>query len=407
MTVTAVPTRPTAVLGLLFVAAFTMDCAEMLVLGMLDLISAGLAVSVPAAGALVTASAAGCAIGGPVLALLTTRLDRRRVLLWSAAVFVLLHLVPVLVDGYSLFLVARVAIGALQGLFIAAAFTTATSIVPPEQAGRAIAVVISGCASASALGMPMGTVLGYALGWRASFVAVVVVGAGVLLAAAVVLPSVPTSPEAQATGQSRHAFAPRVLAVLAVCCLIFAGIQSALTYLVPFLGEVTGVSAAAAIGGFLMLYGVATTVGSAAGGRFADTDAARTLMLGSVGVAASLFTMHLLGDSAVVVAAAVLVLGLCGMGMAPAMQHRVVTLAGPGAPLAASLPASAVNAGIAGGSLAGGAAIDHASLPAAILTGAVIALAAVAAAVATRRLRPPPAPTDGHAAPEAAEPVAA
>ena len=84
---TVVPNRPTAVLMVLFVAAFTMDCAEMLVLGMLDLISVGLDVSVPAAGALVTASAAGCAVGGPVLALLTTRLDRRRVLLGSAAVF--------------------------------------------------------------------------------------------------------------------------------------------------------------------------------------------------------------------------------------------------------------------------------------------------------------------------------
>ncbi len=397
---TVVPNRPTAVLAVLFVAAFTMDCAEMLVLGMLDLISVGLDVSVPAAGALVTASAAGCAVGGPVLALLTTRLDRRRVLLGSAAVFVLLHLVPVLVDSYSLFMVARVGIGALQGLFIAAAFTTATSVVPPERSGRAIAVVISGCASASALGMPVGTVLGHALGWRASFVAIVVVGVGMLAVAAVVLPSVPTSPEAQAAGQARHAFAPRVLAVLALCCLIFAGIQSALTYLVPFLGAVTGVTGAAAVGAFLMLYGVATTVGSAAGGRFADADAARTLVVGTTGVLGSLLAMYLFGGSGLVVAVTVLGIGLFGMGMAPAMQHRVVTLAGPGAPLAASLPASAVNAGIAVGSLAGGAAIGSAGLSAAVLTGAVIAVAAVVVAVATRHLQLAPVPTDPHPIPE-------
>ena len=67
-------------------------------------------------------------------------------------------------------------IGAVQGLFIAAAMVTATSIVPPERAGRAMALVISGFATASAFGLPLGTLLGQAVGWRGSFIAVVVAG---------------------------------------------------------------------------------------------------------------------------------------------------------------------------------------------------------------------------------------
>lgn len=397
------PAPTTAVLGVLFFATFTMGCAEMLVVGMLDLISVGLAVSVPAAGALVTANALGLAVGGPLLTLLTTRFDRRAVLLAAAGAFVVLNLVPVLVNSYPLFLGARVAVGAAQGLFIAAAITTATCLVPVERAGRAMAVVISGFAMASALGVPLGTLLGQALGWRASFAAVVVAGLAVLFAATAVLPSVPTSSENRAAGQARYALAPRVLAVLALCCLIFTAVESALTYLVPYLGEVTGVTGAA-VSAFLLLYGVATTVGSAAGGRFADAGAARTLVVGTIGVSASLLAMYLFGGSSLILALTVLGIGLFGMGMAPSMQHRIVTLAGPGAPLASSLPASAINVGIACGSLAGGAAIDRAGLPAAVLTGAVIAMAAVAAALATGRIRPAAVPTGAR---EASEPVAA
>jgi DHA1 family inner membrane transport protein len=280
-----------------------------------------------------------------------------------------------------------VVIGAVQGLFIAAAIVTATSIVPPERSGRAMAVVISGFATSSALGLPLGTLLGQAVGWRGSFAAVVAVGALVLVAAIVVLPSVPTSSDSRAVGQARYAFAPRVLGVLALCFLTFAAMLSAVTYLVPFLNQVTGVSGPV-VSAFLLAYGAATAIGSFVGGRFADSNASRSLIIGTIGVTASLLTMYLFGGNALVVAIAVLSTGLFGMGMAPSLQHRVVSLAGPGAPLASSLPASAVNVGIAFGSFAGGAAIDVGGLSTAVITGAVIAAIAVAAAWATSFLKP-------------------
>ena len=208
-----------------------------------------------------------------------------------------------------------------------------------------------------------------------------------LVAAVLVLPSLPTTPGSRALAQARAAFAPRVLAVLGLALLIFAGLQSALTYLVPFLAEVSGVSGPV-VSAYLLAYGVATTAGSYAGGRFADANAARALIVGSIGVAAALVGMRLLGAHPLGVALAVVGLGAFAMGMAPSLQHRVVTLAGPGAPLASSLPASAVNAGIAVGSLAGGAAITASGVTAAVTTGAVIAGVAVAAAWATSAIRP-------------------
>jgi len=278
-------------------------------------------------------------------------------------------------------------IGSVQGLFTAAAFTTAVSLVPPERAGRALAVVISGFATASAFGLPGGTLLGQAVGWRGSFTAVVVVGSVVLMLTFVVLPSVSTSHQGDAVDQARHAFAPRVLAALGLCSLIFAAIQSSLTYLVPFLDQVTGVSGAL-VSWFLLAYGVATTIGSFGGGRFADANAAGSLVVGTIGVAASLVTMLLFGGNALLMTLAVLGLGLFGMGMAPSVQHRVVSLAGPGAPLASSLPASAANVGIAFGAFAGGVAIDGGGVSAAVITGATLAFLAIAAARTTSFLHP-------------------
>ncbi|MGW4928315.1 MFS transporter [Agromyces sp. NPDC004153] len=379
--------RATTVLAVLFAGAFTMGCAEMLVVGMIDLIAADLAISVPMAGVLVTANALGLAIGGPLLTFLVTRFDRRHVLVAATAVFVLANLLPALMADYQVFVAARVVIGAVQGLFIAAAMVTATSIVPPERAGRAMAVIISGFAMSSALGLPIGTLLGQAVGWRGSFVAVVVAGAVVLVFAVIVLPSVPTPRGSGAMGQARHAFAPRVLAVLAVSFLTFAAMLAAITYLVPFLDQVTDVSGPA-VSIYLLVYGVATAVGSFGGGRFADANASRMLIVGAIGVLASLVALLAFGPNAIATALAVLGIGLFGMATGPSIQHRVVSLAGPGAPLASSLPASAVNAGIAFGAFAGGLAIDGGDVRLAVVAGIAIAVVAIAAAWATSALKP-------------------
>ncbi|MGK3952038.1 MFS transporter [Microbacterium sp. I2] len=379
--------RTTVVLAILFAGAFVMGCAEMLVVGMIDLIAADLSVSLSAAGALVTANALGLAVGGPLLTFALTRFDRRAVLLGAICAFILANLVPVLTADYTLFVIARVVIGGVQGLFIAAAMVTATTIVPPQRAGRAMALIIGGFAMSSAVGMPLGTLLGQAIGWRGSFAGVVAVGLVVLVIAFLVLPSVPASGEHRALGQARHAFAPRVLAVLGVSLLTFAAMLSAITYLIPFLDQVTGTTGAVATA-YLLVYGVATAIGSFAGGRFADANAALTLIVGAVGVGLSLTVLVVFGANPIVAGAAVFGVGLFGMGTGASIQHRVVSLAGPGAPLASSLPASAVNAGIALGAFAGGVALDSAGVAAAVVAGIALAVLAIGAAWATSAVRP-------------------
>ncbi|MEJ3657959.1 MFS transporter [Actinomycetes bacterium KLBMP 9759] len=390
--------RANRTLATLFLGMFVLGSAELLVVGVLDLIAADLQVSIPAAGTLVTVYALGLAIGGPILTALTIKLNRRTVLVGALLMFALTNLLLVVITDYGLYLAARTVAGAAQGLFIGAAFAAGTSVVPPERMGRAISVVISGVAVSAALGVPLGTLAGQALGWRGSFTAIVVLAAIALIATLVLVPSVPSA-GGGAAGQAKHAFAPRVLAVLALSFLAFAALFAALTYLVPFLHDVTGVSGAL-ISMFLLAYGVATAVGSFGGGRFADSNAARALLIGTTGVAVSLLALHLVGGIAVLAALALVALGLFGFGMAASLQYRVVSLAGPGRQLASALPASAINVGIAFGSFASGVAIRAFTVSSAVATGLVIAVIAIAVAWATSFLEPPVERADAAASPE-------
>jgi MFS transporter, DHA1 family, inner membrane transport protein len=381
--------RANLVLATLFLGMFVTGSAELLVVGVLNLIAADLGVSIPAAGALVTANALGLAVGGPILTALTIRVNKRRVLIGAIVLFILANLVPVLTSDYGLFLAARTIAGALQGLFIAVCFVVGMSIVPPERMGRAISVVVSGVAVSAALGVPLGTLVGQALGWRGSFTAIVVLSVIALIATLAVIPSVPGT-GGGAGGQARHAFAPRVLAVLGLNFLVFAGLYATLTYIVPFLEDVTGISGAL-ISVFLLAYGAATAVGSFGGGRFADANASRTLIVASAGAAVSLLALYLVGAYAVPVAVVLMAWGVFAFGIVPSLQYRVVSLAGPGGALASSLPASAANVGIAVGSLVGGMAIGGFSASAVVITGLAITVITIPVAWATGFLKPPPA----------------
>ncbi|WP_051580181.1 MFS transporter [Pseudonocardia acaciae] len=381
------PRGATRTLAVLFLGAFVMGSAELLIVGVLDLVAGDLSVSVSSAGTLVTGYALGLAIGGPILTALTIRLDRRTVLCGALVLAGACNLSAALSSGYDIALVARTLTGALAGLFDATAFAVGIAVVPAERAGRAIAVVISGVAVSAAVGVPLGTLLGQAVGWRGSYLAVVVLIAVTLVATAALVPSVPSA-GGGVGGQARYAFAPRVLAVLVLCALVFGATFAALTYIVPFLRDVTGVSGAL-VSVFLLAYGVATAAGSFGGGRFADRDAGRTLVVAAIGTAGSLAALHLFGTSPVLVGLLLVALGACAMGAGPSLQYRVVALAGPGGELAQSLPASAINLGIAFGSLAGGVAVGAFTASAAVLTGLVIAIVAVPVAWATGRLEPP------------------
>jgi DHA1 family inner membrane transport protein len=375
-------------LASLFLATFVLGSAELLVVGVLDRIARDVSVSVSTAGTLVTAYALGICIGGPVLTAASIRFGRRTLLIVTLAAYVAGNAGLVAAANLGEMLAARAVTGSLQGLFIGVAFAVGTSIVPPERMGWAISTVFGGIAVSTAVGVPLGTLIGQQFGWRAAFGSVAALGVAALAAVVLLVPQVGNRGVGGLRAQAPHALAPRVLAVLGVGFFIMGGEFAALTYLTPFLQQATGISGSL-ISAFLLAYGAANAVGAFLGGRAADWNASRTLMAATVVLVAALVMLYLAGSVPALVVIALLAWGLVGFGLVPSLQYRVTSLAGPGGDLAATLPASAVTGGIAVGSLIGGWAVAHHGPSAAVLAGIIICAIAVPGAIATRWLGPP------------------
>lgn len=386
--------RATATLVALFVASFVVGSAELVVVGIVDLISGALHVSTATGGLLVTAYALGISIGGPALTAATMRCGRRRVLQAALAAYLVGTVVAATADDFGLLLAARALTGSLHGLFIGVAFAVAAAVVPPERMGRAISVVFGGIAVSTALGVPLGTLLGQHLGWRASFAAVVALGVVALVATLAAVPAVPASRVGGLRAQARHALAPRVLAVLGLGLLVMGGQFAALTYITSYLQSVAGISTGLTAA-FLLAYGLANAVGTFAGGWAADRSATRTLPLAILALVAAFTLLLAAGTVAWAVALAMVLWGVVGFGLVPALQYRVVRLAGPGRDLASTLPSSAVTMGIAIGSLAGGSALTAHGSSGPVVVALVTTAVALPISWATGRLR---VPADGAAA---------
>lgn len=369
-------------LAALFLGAFVVGSAELVIVGILNVLARDLSVSVGAAGALVTAYALGISVGGPVLAALGARFGQRFLLGVSMAVYVAGNLLAVVAVDFGSLLAARILTGSMHGLFVGVALAVAAALVPPERVGRAVSIVLGGIAVSTVLGVPLGTLIGQALGWRAAFVAVVILGIVAFVSVLVFVPPVERSNAGGFAAQARHALAPRVLAVLVVGFLIMGGQFAAFTYLAPFLEEVTGISGGL-ISVFLLAYGIANAAGTFLGGWAADRNATATLVAANVILIGVLGMLYLVGSTPVLVVVALGLWGIVGFGLVPSLQYRAVALAGSGRDFAAILPASAVNAGIAAGALVGGWAVGTFGASAPVIVGAAICAVVLPATWAT------------------------
>ncbi|MFJ9821459.1 MFS transporter [Streptomyces sp. NPDC101151] len=386
-----------AALGL---GAFVIGTAELVIVGVLDLIADDLEVSVGAAGLLVTAYALGISVGGPVVTALTIKMGRRRVLWLALAAFIAVNMVALTAVEFGVLLAARALTGVLHGLFLGAAASVATGLVPAERRGHAISLVFGGIAVSTVLGVPLGTWLGQTFGWRATFVGVVVLCALALVATLLCVPEAGGGAPAGLAAQARHAFAPRVLGMLGAGVLLMGAQFTAFTYLAPYVQDVTGVGGGS-VGVFLLIFGVTSAIGTFAGGRFADRNASGTLLAGNALLVLALGGLYAFGTHAVLVAVALAGWGLVGMGVTPSLQLRIMSLAGEGEDLAVTLGASAVNAGIAAGAAFGGWVVAAHGLGQVPLAALVIAVVAFPATWATRWLRVPSAPLRGTGTKEA------
>jgi MFS transporter, DHA1 family, inner membrane transport protein len=369
----------------LAVAAFGIGTSEFIIMGLLPNLAQDLRVSIPKAGALVTAYALSVTLGSPIVAIATARLERKRALLLLLGIFTLGNLACATAPNYPLLMLARVLTALSHGAFFGIGSVVASNLVPRNQRAQAIALMFSGLTLANVLGVPAGTALGQAFGWRASFWAIVPIG---LTAAAAVFRLVPS--QAAVSTRLIHEFRvlrnPRVLLVLAMSVLGSASLFCVFTYITPTLETITGISPRG-VTIVLLLDGVGITIGNLVGGALSDWRPMRFLIMAVVGVLIALTCLYFAEPYAIPMVATLLIWGGLVFAAGTPLQARIVEHASAAPNLASTLNQGAFNLGNASGAMLGGmlltAGFGYRQLP---LASIVVSLCMLALALLSARL---------------------
>jgi len=367
----------------LFLAAFAFGTAEFVIAGVLPDVALGLGVSIPVAGYLVTGYAIGIAAGGPLLAVATKKMSRKSLILLLGAVFTLGQALCALAPSFELLMVARVLVAVVHGTYFGIAAIVAVNLVPVDKRGFAVALILSGLTVSNILGVPGGTAIGTAFGWRATFWAVGALGLLATLAIAAFLPS--RTGEATTSGSFLREFKAlgrqQIVTSLLIVVLVMIGQYSLFTYIAPLLLEVTRVDAAM-LPWVLLLYGVGSTIGVFIGGRLADWKLMPSL-IAILSLQALAFTLvWLVSPHPLVMSGAVLFWGGVNFAFGSPVQSRVLAWSADAPNLASALIPSGFNVGIAIGAILGASLLEagfgYRNLPligtAALLVAVVIAV---------------------------------
>jgi len=353
--------------------AFAVGTTEFVVIGLLPTIGADLGVDIATAGLLVTGYAIGIAVGGPILTFATRRMAKRTVLVALMAGFAVAHLVLAVAPTFEFLLLGRLVTASAHGAFFAVGAIVAAETAEPGHEGRAIGLMFTGLTVATVIGVPLGTFVGQMTSWRLPFVVV----AGLALVAAVAIHlRVPKQARREGIARSVQVNVGALALALATTVIGFGSQFVVFTFLAPFLEEVTGIPLGA-ISPLLVVFGLASAIGTTIGGRASDRWPRTTLPVALALLASVLAGLGLAGHVASAVIPLLFAWGVAGFILSPALQARVVSAAGPENTLASSLNISAFNVGIATGSLVGTAVVAGGGLAATPFVAAGIAAFAI------------------------------
>jgi DHA1 family inner membrane transport protein len=381
----------------LFLAAFAFGTTEFVIAGVLPEVAEGLRVSVPTAGYLVSGYALGIAIGGPLLTLLTPKVARKTLLLWLTLVFTLGQVACALAPDFFSMLALRVAVAVAHGTYFGVAMVVATSLVSEERRGMAVALVLAGLTVSGIVGVPAGTAIGNAWGWRATFWTMTALGVLAAAAIALLIPAarIVMAPHAGLRREIGVLGRQQVWTSLIVMLMLMMGQFVPYTYITPLLEDVTGLSAGT-VPWVLLASGIGATLGVFAGGRLAGPRLMSALiaMLALQGVV--LAAMYAVGPYPLPMVAVIVLWGGINFAIGTAVQTRILRWTADAPNLASSLIPSGFNVGIAIAASLGAtmlnAGLSYRSLPLAGVAAMAVAVVTAGLSYAAERrsaARPP------------------
>ncbi|MDQ0645118.1 MFS transporter [Microbacterium murale] len=307
-------------------------------------------------GVLISLYALGVVIGAPTIAGLVARFPRHRVMIGLALALTVFNALTVVLPSFGLVGASRLLAGLPHGAYFGIGALVAADVLGPGKRAKGVAFILTGLTIANVVGVPLGTFLGQQWGWRSAFLVVTVVFA---LATVCIARFVPKHPgDAGRTLRSELGVfrVGQVWLTLGIGAIGFGGFFAVYSYIAPLVTEVAG-SPAWAVPIVLVIVGLGMTVGNLLGGYLADRDLRLTLLLGMSTLAVVLGMLALLSFQIILLAVLAFGVGLVSSVLSPAIQTRLMDVAGDNQSIAAAMNHSALNIGNSLGAFLGGVVI--------------------------------------------------
>lgn len=365
-------------------ATFSVVTTEMLPVGLLTPIADSLGASEGTAGLMISLPALLAALFAPMVVVLAGGVDRRRILCGLLGLLLVANIASALAPGIAWLLAARVLVGLCMGGIWAIAGGLAARLVPAQRIGLATSIIFGGVAAASVLGVPLGALIGDALGWRCAFAAMTLFSAAVLLLHVVVVPALPVATSvrpAQFVQLLGHRGLQRGLWLTV---LLVSGHFIAFTYVRPLLTTVSGVDAKW-IGALLFAYGLAGIAGNFIAGPMAARHPRGMLLAIALGLLLTPLLLLWVGSTPAGGIAVLLLWGLAYGGVSVGLMGWMMKAVPHALEIATALYVGVFNIGIALGAWGGGRLLDGIGLHANLWAAVVLAASALLMVATTRR----------------------
>lgn len=341
----------------LALGGFGIGLTEFGTIGLLPQIGADFNISAATAGYLVSGYAISVAIGGVLITIAVTKLERKRVLLGLMTLFVLGNFISGVAHTFPIMMIGRVVAALCHGAFFGIGAVVATDLVDSTKKARALSIMFTGLTIANVLGVPFGTWLGQHFGWRSTFLAISGIGVAAFLALTILLPIDPPHDEESGPRTIREelrAFKQRqVWYSLLVTICGFGGMFGGFTYIAYTLTRVTHF-ADSSIPYILLLFGIGIFIGNYFGGKSADKNLKLTIVgyLSALFVILVIFALTATNKPSAVIS--IFVMGIFGFAPVSAVQMRVMRYASSAPTLASGANIASFNIGNTIGAAAGG-----------------------------------------------------
>lgn len=338
--------------------AFGIITTEFGVIGILPAIAKEFQISIDTAGWLLSGFALTIALTGPFTVLLTSRVNRKLMMCLVLLTFVLSNVLSAVSPNFTVLMIARILPAFLHPVFWAVATVAAARQVSPEDAPKAVSVVLAGLSIATVLGVPLTTYMAELFDWKISFLVSGLINLVAFLGLAFLVPSMPADEKTSYRSQL-VIFRNRQLWVnLAATLVMIAGMFASYGYLAAYLNRITRMNGSQ-VSVMLLIFGGAGIVGNWLAGIALSRNALLTLRVFLL----SLIVVHLLaftfGGSFMVMAGIISLWGFVHTAGFLIGQTRSTSEAPEAPELAASLMVSFGNGGVTVGTLLGGFVITH------------------------------------------------